>query len=127
NLDIGYGWTKAKYKGRVFCQPSVLGDIKPLHDENKKDGYLIYGEHFVGELAVRHSDIKYHSLKESKASTWTTEVLIKTALAYLRSDGTRIVSGLPVDFYFSQKDEFEKMLLSLNNQYVKLDVLGEGT
>ena len=125
-LDVGYGWTKAKHGDLIFKQPSVLGDKRPLHEENKKQGYLICDDYFVGELAVRHSDIKYHSMKESKASTWTTEVLIKTALTYLRSNGFYTVSGLPVDFYFNQKDEFENMLLKLKHQHSKLEVIGEG-
>lgn len=125
-LDVGYGWTKAKYGSKIFRQPSVLGDIKPLHDENRRKGYLICDNYFVGELAVKHSDIKYHSLKDSKATTWTTEVLIKSALAYLGSSGSNTVTGLPVDYFFSQREQFEEMLKGLNYQQTELEVINEG-
>lgn len=126
-LDVGYGWTKAKYGDKIFRQPSVLGNKRELHEENKKDGYIIHEDYFVGELAVKHSDIKYYSLKDSKASTWTTEELIKIALGYLGSDGFRIVSGLPVDFYFQQRKEFEELLNSIRGREVSVEVLGKGT
>lgn len=123
-LDIGYGWTKGKYKDIYFIQPSVLGDKKPLHDENKKDGYIIHENYFLGELALRHSDIKFYSLNDSKASNWTTEILIKASLAYLQSDGSHIVTGLPIDFYFNQRDQFSELIKSLNDTFTSIEVIG---
>ncbi|MEK4025490.1 ParM/StbA family protein [Sporosarcina sp. FSL W7-1283] len=126
-MDIGYGWAKSRYKDKIFLQPSILGDKRQLHEENKKNGYLIYEDYFVGELAIRHSDVKYHSLKDSKASNWTTELFLKIALTYLQSDGSHIVTGLPIDFYFQQKDEFLTLLDNLKNISSTLEIIGGNT
>lgn len=124
SLDIGYAWTKAKYRDNIFIQPSVLGDKKPLHEENKKEGYIIHENYFLGELALRHSDIKYYSLSDSKADNWTTEILIKASLAYLQSDGSHIVTGLPIDFYFNQREQFSELIKSLNGINTSIEIIG---
>lgn len=125
-IDIGYGWTKAKSGNLIFKEPSVIGDMKQLHDENKKRGYIIFDKHFVGQLAIKHSDITYYSLNDSKANTWTTEILMKTALAYLKAYDTHLVTGLPIDFYFKQKNDMENLIYKINNQKVWLEIIGEG-
>lgn len=125
-LDIGYGWTKGKHGNVLFRQPSILGDIKQLHEENMRNGYIIFEDYFVGELALKHSDVKYYCLKDSKANTWTTKILAQTALAYLKSSNTNVVTGLPVDFYFNQKDDFENLLEDINGSRVWIEILGDG-
>lgn len=125
-LDLGYGWTKGKNGSKLFREPSILGDSKNLHDENKKAGYKTFNGYFVGELARKHSDIKYYSMKDNKANTWTTEVLMQTALTYLQAGDIDLVTGLPVDYYFQQRGDFEQMIERVNGSKGELDVIGEG-
>lgn len=131
-LDLGYGWTKGRLGNRLYREPSILGDSKPLHDENKKDGYLTFDGYFVGSLALKHSDVKYYSMKDSKANTWTSEVLMKASLTYLQAGATNrdlgidLVTGLPVDYYFQQKEAFEALIDRVNGSQGTIDILGEG-
>lgn len=115
-IDLGYGWTKAKVGARIWRQPSVLGEAKPLFDENLRNTDVIFdNKYFVGDLAVRHSDVRYYSTKDNKAETWTTEILLKTALGALAAnEQVNVVTGLPIDFYFKQKDTMVKMLDNVN-------------
>ncbi|MBU9714407.1 ParM/StbA family protein [Evansella tamaricis] len=125
-VDLGFGWTKAMYGSKVFRQPSIVGETKPLFPENKRKGDLIYeNKYFVGDLALRHSDVKFTSIKENKADSWITEILLKTALGYLAPMETvNVVTGLPIDYYFSQKESFTNMLESFNDHKpFHLDVL----
>lgn len=110
-VDLGYGWTKALASGRTWAQPSVLGDSRPLFDESIREDDVRYNDLFVGSLALRHSEVRYFSTKETKAATWTTEVLLRAALSVVAPDDVvNLVTGLPVDYYFSQKAAFEKLL-----------------
>ncbi|WP_332629178.1 ParM/StbA family protein [Halalkalibacter flavus] len=132
-IDLGFGWTKGVKGAATWRQPSVLGEAKPLFEENVKPGDIIYegeeGRFFVGNLAVRHSDVKYASIKDSKAESWTTNVLLKTALGCLAPrEGINLVTGLPIDFYFSQKDALNEMLQQFNcGDYYKIDIAKEVT
>ncbi|AYP68387.1 partition protein [Bacillus phage vB_BboS-125] len=128
-LDLGYGWTKGKLGPSLFRQPSVLGEIKPLFDEQKRKGDLtIDGQYFVGDLALRQAEVKYHSIKDNKAETWTTEVLLKASLAYLApTEQLQLVTGLPIDYFFTQKNAVEEMVGRFNStNYYTLDIYGEG-
>lgn len=127
SLDLGYGWAKGRNGSRIFLQPSLLGDAQPMHEENRKDGYMTFDGYFVGDLALKYSDVKYYSLKESKAETWTTAVLMKAALTYLQTGPTNLVTGLPVDYFFQQKDSFTALIDSVNGTTGELEVFGDGT
>lgn len=117
-MDIGFSWTKAcVLGGGLFIQPTVAGSInEEVHAEDIKPMDLVYDECLhVGDFALRHSDVKYFTFAGDKSNAWTTEVLLDTALGCLIGDGTaNIVSGLPVDYYFSQKKQFEEMFLLRN-------------
>lgn len=130
SIDLGYGWTKARIAGNLWRQPSTLGEVKPLFDEQKQRGDMIYnGTYFVGHLAARHSDVKYTSTKDNKAETWTTEVLLKAALGNLAPEGQlNLVTGLPIDFFFKQKQPFTELLNRFNDSPpYNLEVFGQGT
>jgi hypothetical protein len=72
-------------------------------------------QYFVGDLALRHSQVQLCGTAERKAKVGTTKVLLETALAMLDPEGDYwLVTGLPVDFYFNQKDEFQHMLEEFN-------------
>ncbi|MCO7176997.1 hypothetical protein ACFP7A_01110 [Sporolactobacillus kofuensis] len=118
-IDLGYGWTKGIGSGKQFFEPSVVGDARPLMDEQTKDGDLIYHDDdkslFVGGLALRQSKIRYNSTGENKAETWTTEILLKSGLATLSPTGpTNLLTGLPVDYYMKQKKSMAMLIDGFN-------------
>lgn len=111
-LDLGFGWTKGQRENRRFVQPSIIGEAKDMFDSNiKPDDFFYNEEYFVGKLAQRHSDVKYHSMKDNKAESGTSEILINTALGYLnRSSSFNLVTGLPLKFFFTQQDDMKNVL-----------------
>lgn len=116
SIELGFGWTKGTFKNRVFRQPSITGESKPMFDY-KKDDFVFNEQCFVGDLALRHSDIKYFSMKDNKASDIAvTDTLLQTGIGYLtRSAPCNVISTLPIKFYFNQKVELENKIFDLNN------------
>jgi hypothetical protein len=118
-IDLGYGWSKGIGNGKQFFEPSVVGDARPLMDEQQRDGDMIYHDDnqtlFVGSLALRQSKIRYNSTGENKAETWTTAIILKTALASLSPTGpVNLITGLPVDYYMKQKESMAQLIDGLN-------------
>lgn len=118
-IDLGYGWTKGIGNGKRFFEPSLVGDARQLMDEQTQNGDLIYRDdensYFVGNLALRQSKIRYNSTGENKVETWTTAVLLKSALACLSPTGPiNTITGLPVDYYMKQKGSMAQLIDGLN-------------
>ncbi|ASA22564.1 ParM/StbA family protein [Paenibacillus donghaensis] len=115
-IDLGFSWTKGRNGKRSYLQPSIIGESKPMFDMNiKADDYVFDDEMFVGKLALRHSDIKYFSMNNNKAEAKTSDIILKTAIgAISRSNPINLLTGLPLNFYFKQKSEFENKIISLN-------------
>lgn len=116
-LDLGFGWTKGIFENRTYIQPTIFGESKPLFDNSiKPDDFIFNDQYFVGKLASRQSDIKYFSMNNNKAESFTSDVVLQTALGYLIGNNTaNIVSGLPVKFYFKQKEKFEATVSQIND------------
>ncbi|WP_405169471.1 hypothetical protein [Paenibacillus sp. FSL H3-0286] len=116
-LDLGFSWTKGRNDKRSYLQPSIIGEAKPMFDMNiRSDDYVYNDELFVGNLALRHSDIKYFSMNNNKSEARTSDVILKTAIGTLaRSNPINLLTGLPLNFYFKQKDEFEQKIMKLND------------
>lgn len=130
-IDLGFGYTKGKRGQKEFRQPSVVGVPRRVHEQDIKDDDYVLGhfapvgdekkpifvpKHFVGNLAVRKSNVRHYSIGDDKAGTWTSEVLLSTALAELTKDKEDIfvVTGLPLDFYFKQRASMEAFLNNFN-------------
>ncbi|MFE6075575.1 hypothetical protein ACFVQB_13980 [Paenibacillus sp. NPDC057886] len=118
NLDLGFKWTKAERDGKFYRQPTIVGEAKDMFDQNIKSDHFVYNDElFVGNVALEFSDIKYFSLNNKKAEAETSDVVMKTTLGYLaKKDRVNLVSGLPINFYFTQKAPFEEKLLGLADQ-----------
>lgn len=118
NLDLGFSWTKAEKGGVIYRQPSIIGESKDMFDQNIEANHFIFNdEMFVGTLALNYSDIKYFSLNNNKAEAETSDILLKTVLGYLaRRERVNLVTGLPINFYFKQREAFEEKLLGLADQ-----------
>ncbi|MCR8641372.1 ParM/StbA family protein [Paenibacillus sp. N1-5-1-14] len=116
-IDLGFSWTKGGFKNRIFREPSIIGEVKDLYDGNLKSTDFIYkDEHFVGGLALRHSDLTYFSMKDNKTDMWVTDVLLETAVGYLtRKEPCNVITGLPIKFFFNQKNDLEQKIMNLND------------
>jgi plasmid segregation protein ParM len=66
---------------------------------------------FVGDLALRQSDLKFFTLAEVRADEEVSRVLAMAALSLVADGAVRVVSGLPVSWYWGQRDGFTRMLL----------------
>lgn len=122
-IDLGFGWTKGGFKKRRFVQPSIIGEARPVFDVNIRNDDFVYNDHhFVGNLALRHSDIKYFSMKDNKTDAWVTDILLETGIGYLsRNESVNVVTGLPIKFYFNQKSDLENKIIKLNDlQLIKI-------
>lgn len=126
-IDVGFGWAKGLTwtpdmagKEKVYFQPSIVGSYEQVYEDNIKNDDIIYRdnttEFFVGK-ATRFSKVKYATKKADKANTWTTEVIIKAAMAAMAANQKiKLVTSLPLDFYNKQKQDFQAMLDGLNGQ-----------
>ncbi|WP_211747902.1 ParM/StbA family protein [Paenibacillus sp. Marseille-Q4541] len=117
-IDLGFSWTKGQRGGKVFRQPSVTGTIKNVFEEDIKGDDFVYDESlFVGNLASKHSDIKYFTMDKNKPEAMNTDVIMKTSLGYLGGKKPlNLLTGLPYKFYFDQKSDMENKILSFNDE-----------
>lgn len=127
-VDLGFGWVKAAMEGgKVLRIPSVIGEPRNIYEEdvrrqdlrycldNEKSG-SIETRYFVGDLALRHSDIKYAGTGKDKSRAFTTRILLETCLGYLAAEeSVNLVTGLPLDFYNTQKKDMEELLRDFNS------------
>lgn len=119
NADVGFGWEKFLVGGKVWRQPSIIGEARTLFEENVRSEDIQYikddRHYFVGDLALRHSQVKYAGTAEDKTKLWTTKVFLETGLGILAPrSNIYLITGLPVDYYFKQKASFEKLLQEFN-------------
>lgn len=122
--DLGHGWTKIIVNGITWRQPSVVGETRQLFDRDIKNDDVQYkgtkddvpADYFIGNLALRHSKIKYAATTEEKAKNWTTKILLEAGLGITAANSNiYLVTGLPVDAYFKQKGQMEELLKTYNN------------
>ncbi len=135
-VDLGYGWTKAKVEGeKAWRQPSVVGEPKRVYQADIREDDVRYhtlirqedadpclqAKYFVGNLALMKSTIKYAGVGKDKSKDFHTRVLLETALGAIAPDvSVNLVTGLPWDFYNTQKSDMEDLLKSFN----KGDIFG---
>lgn len=116
-LDVGFSWTKGHSKNKTYRQPSITGTVKNVFEENIKPDDFVYDEKlFVGNLAARHSDVKYFTLDSNKPEAMNTDIIMKASLGYLSDKKPlNLITGLPYKFYFDQKATLENKILSFND------------
>lgn len=117
--DLGYCNTKVTDGLDTWNDYSVLGEPKQLFDPygpedmRYEDDKSIF---FVGSLAQRKSEVIHAGTAENKAEAWMTKILLRCGLGWVAPYGSvNLVSGLPVDYYFKQKDSFIKLLEEFNS------------
>lgn len=116
-LDVGFSWTKGQNSNRMYRQPSITGTVKNVFEENIRPDDFVYDDKlFVGNLAARHSDVKYFTLDSNKPEAMNTDVIMKTSLGYLgKNKPLHLLTGLPYKFYFDQKETLENKIMSFND------------
>ena len=130
-LDLGYGYTKGiNEAGRRAVFPSLVGAaynrnlagvLSKGNDDILGNLHIVVSdgraksEFFVGELARREGKNTSYAFDEDKSSHPNTRALLAAASMLLFPENdtpVHIVSGLPLEQYVHQKDEFRDMLSS---------------
>lgn len=127
-LDLGYGYTKGiNEQGKIIVFPSLVGNayqrqLKSLFSKEDKDiinnMHIIItnsekAEYFVGELARLESRNVTYAFDEDKINHPNTKVLLAAASLLLFPDEespVSLVTGLPLEQYIHQKQDFINML-----------------
>ena len=125
-IDLGFGYGKSKFRGKEYREPSILGEPRTIYVDSIKENDLQYGKvyidektkqpyfepmYFVGDLAVRHSNIRYYSTGDNKFNNWTTGIQLETIIGQLAKDTNLfVVTGLPLDAYFEQLPYMQRFL-----------------
>jgi plasmid segregation protein ParM len=126
-LDLGYGYTKGiNETGRTVLFPSLVGNayqrnLTGLFGQNLnnlienmhvvlRNGKEEQEEYFIGDLARREGRNVSYAFDENKISHPNTKAVLASASALLfppNDEPVHIVSGLPLEQYIHQKDEFK--------------------
>ncbi|MEW5899819.1 MAG: ParM/StbA family protein, partial [Bacillota bacterium] len=127
SIDLGYGYTKGVSEKKKVIFPSVVApardlvladlsqngighqvEIRTLSGRTKK--------YFIGELAIREGgQVATFTLERQKHMHPNHDVLILAAARLLGAKaGATLVTGLPVAYYRTQKDELARHLMGLH-------------
>ncbi len=137
-LDIGYGYTKVVTENNqqaLFPSLVTRGHNQQLASvwNQKKDPIenlhikLVegagYKEYFVGKLAEKQMEASF-ILDDNKLNLEETHVLLATALTLFLSEGksaVKVATGLPLEQYVHQKDQFEATLKNFSAEVFYVD------
>lgn len=121
-VDLGYGRVKALSAGRQLDFPSVVGPWRRIRYQTDVStaGFLgniaieYAGKNlFIGDVVYRQSTAQMDMTKE-KFSKLEGMALMNTAIALLHEPKKeivcRLVTGLPVNLYASQKEKYTRAL-----------------
>ena len=116
-IDLGYGFVKATDGDREYIFPSVVGAARDLKYKSELASrtpgvdHLVISvdgrRYFVGDLAIKQSEIASRSLDQDRIEDRNTKVLLLTALALFaqwEQQTFNVVTGLPTVYYASYKD-----------------------
>ncbi len=122
-IDLGYGFVKFIDNEKTVMFPSIVGSgddiqyqsemvmetdpLENLHIEIGSESF------FVGDLAIRQSEIVSRSLDQDRSKDKNSKVLMLTALNLMctRDDQQfNVVSGLPTNYYAAYKDDWKNSL-----------------
>lgn len=112
-VDLGFGYVKATNGERAVQFPSVVGPKRRLFEsisEREPLERLTCGDYFVGKLAIEQSATRRFNLSPELGET--TRVLYKTALDLLDAGECYVVTGLPLAWYWQQKNDMRDLILT---------------
>jgi len=123
-IDLGYGFVKFIDDDKDYMFPSIVGSGDEiqyksemfLEDDPLKNMHIEIGNEtfFVGDLAIRQSQIASRSLDQDRSKDKNAKVLMLTALTLLCKEERQefnLVTGLPTNYYAAYKDDWEEVLL----------------
>lgn len=132
-VDIGYGYTKAACGEHEVIFPSVVGRAERIRyqvdlESHQGGGIAILteeGDHFIGELALLQSRVRWTLLDRSRVQDPSGRLLFLSALSELigpeaESETFRVVTGLPVQWYADR----DKVIEQLSGKHVVRRVNG---
>jgi plasmid segregation protein ParM len=135
-IDVGYGFVKATDGEREFVFPSVVGlgqDLcfrSELAVRNRPlDNLMITvdnRDYFVGDLAIRQSEIASRSLDANRAEDRNVKVLMLTGLnlyTQWENETFNVVTGLPTSYFTAYRDAWVTGLRGSHT--IKLSVSGQ--
>lgn len=133
-IDLGFGFVKATNGEKDLIFPSVVGAGQDLTYRSELTTYVepienlsvtIEGKkYFVGDLAIRQSEILSRSLGENHAQEKNTKILLLTALALFvqnESEEFNVVTGLPPSYYLAFKEELAGMVKGNHSIIINTD------
>lgn len=122
-IDLGYGFVKILEGERELKFPSVVGVGGSLNfssglsiKSNPLDNLAIDIDkktYFVGNMAVKHSEIASRSLDQNRVEDINTKVLLLTSLGLLtqwEKQDFNLVTGLPTGYYGGYKEDWNENL-----------------
>jgi len=132
-VDLGFGWTKALSGSRAFVEPSVVGPAEAMFEGlgGTPQGVRLWEqgrEYFIGNLAIQQCRFPWHNLNDNKPDDPKTIRLLKAGLAAVSPvDAGQVrvdclVTGLPVNLFFDQKEPLENRLKALQEAPVKAQI-----
>lgn len=114
-VDLGFGWTKATNGRETIKFPSVIGPRRKLFDSTSTRNQLdrlVTGDYFVGNLAIDQSATQRFNLQKNRAATDVASVLYQTALDVIAPAECDVVTGLPLAWYWEQREDMERLVTS---------------
>jgi len=130
-VDLGYGYVKGINEfGEKILFPSVVGPARDLRMKSLLEGmdeakYMVTvevgggasGEFFIGDLAVEECPTASFAFDENKVDHPHTGVLLAAAASLLagragEDAGLQLATGLPLQHFFAQRDQFLEYLNS---------------
>jgi plasmid segregation protein ParM len=133
-IDLGFGFVKATDGESDFIFPSVVGAAQELTYRSELTTYVesienlavtIDGKrYFVGDLAIRQSEILSRSMSDNHAQEKNTKVLFLTILALfvqVEHEEFNVVTGLPPGYYLANKDLLFDLIKGTHTVYLNID------
>lgn len=130
SVDVGYGFTKAiSSSGNRVIFPSVVGTgrdrnlasfLNESHITSEMDLSELHlkingSDYFVGDLAIKNSPDGSRVFDRERFNHLYTYILLHVAIQLTVSpetDEVVLFTGLPLDYFKTQKDDFQRQLLN---------------
>src|SRR5690554_2935945 len=131
-IDLGYGYVKVTDGQTAHLFPSTVGIGQKIRFKSLLTSFQKPTEnlaitvdnkkYFVGELAIKQSEVVSRSLGRNRIEDTSAKVLLLAALAlYADKDDQsfNVITGLPVDYYSNFRDDWSELMLGMHA--VKVD------
>lgn len=133
-IDLGLGFVKTTDGRTDYIFPSVVGAGQELTFQSELTSFTepvdnlaitVAGKkYFIGELAIRQSEILSRSLSDNHAQEKNTKIILLAVLA-LYCEGDRgdfnVITGLPPGFYLANKDDLAALIQGTHQVVFNMD------